>query len=70
MKVSHHMKWEVTILQPNLPVEELQLNQEVVEKDFKEELKDHTMKPKPKTMIEYTLFDHQRGKATVRSSQK
>ena len=50
--------------------EELQLNQEVVEEDFIEELKEHTMKPKPKTMIKCTLFDGQRGQATVRSSQK
>ena len=28
------------------------------------------MKPKPKTMIEHTLFDGQRGQATVLSSQK
>ena len=31
---------------------------------------DHKMKPKPKTMIEYTLFDGQRGQPTVLSSQK
>ena len=28
------------------------------------------MKLKPKTMIEFTLFDGQRGQATVLSSQK
>ena len=35
--------------------------------DFIEELKDHTIKPKPKTLIKYTLFDSQRGQATVLS---
>ena len=50
--------------------EELQLNQEVPEEDYIEELKDHTMKLKPKAMIEFTLFDGQRGQATVLSSQK
>ena len=49
---------------------ELQLNQEVVKEDFTEELKDHTIKPKPETLIKYTLFDSQRGQAIVLSSQK